>query len=387
MKVLYVIDSLGAGGAERSLAEMHPLLEEAGIQTVILCFHHSEEGFETEAVRGGADVRFIGARGAWSRSRAIRKVIAEEAPDIVHTTLYEADVAGRLAAIGHKATVVTSLVNTPYTPLRRLDPNIRPWRLRVVQAIDASTARHLTNHFHAITGAVKEWAVTALRLDPDRITVIERGRDPIRLGAPSSERRDRSRKALGLDPDDRVLLSVGRQEYQKGQRYLLEAMRLLSTDHAPVKLLVAGREGHATSELRGLASGLPSVRFLGHRDDLPEILAAADVFVFPSLYEGLGGSLIEAMALGLPIVASELPAVREVLREGENALLVEPASPSAIASSIDRLAGDPALSERFGKRSREIFLERFTLERSAARMIELYERLGPDVRLPSASAN
>lgn len=182
-----------------------------------------------------------------------------------------------------------------------------------------------------------------------------------------------------------MLLSVGRQEYQKGQRYLIEAMRQIETDR--VVLLVAGREGHATGELRAAAADLASVRFLGHRDDLPEILAAADVFVFPSLYEGLGGSLIEAMALGLPIIASDLPAVREVVRQGSNALLVEPASSTALAVAIDQLARHDAVAARFGAESREIFLERFTLDRSTKAMVDLYQRLCPNVRLRSPSSN
>ena len=122
------------------------------------------------------------------------------------------------------------------------------------------------------------------------------------------------------------------------------------------------------------------MRFLGHRDDAPEVLAAADVFVFPSLYEGLGGALIEAMALGLPIVASDLPAIREVVEPGSNALLVEPGSPADLADAIVALADDPERRRRMGARSRAIFEDRFTLERSARRMLDLFERVATDGR-------
>ena len=122
----------------------------------------------------------------------------------------------------------------------------------------------------------------------------------------------------------------------------------------------------------------------GHRDDAPEILAAADVFVFPSLYEGLGGSLIEAMALGLPIVASDLPAIREVVEPDRNAVLVPPGSPSELASAVEPLLGDEPRRKAMGARSRQIFEERFTLERSASRMIELFERVAAGGRRPAA---
>lgn len=111
---------------------------------------------------------------------------------------------------------------------------------------------------------------------------------------------------------------------------------------------------------------------MGHRDDVPDLLAAADLFVFPSLFEGLGGALIEAMALGLPIVASDLDAVREVVDEGRNAVLVPPASSRALADAIVMVLDDRRKAAAFGARSRVIFAERFTSDRSVARMIALY---------------
>ena len=114
------------------------------------------------------------------------------------------------------------------------------------------------------------------------------------------------------------------------------------------------------------------IRSYGYREDVPDLLAAADVFVFPSIFEGLGGALIEAMALGLPIVASDLAAVREVVEEGRNAVLVPSSSPRALADALDALLDDRRRAAAFGARSREIFIERFTADRSTRRMIELY---------------
>jgi glycosyltransferase involved in cell wall biosynthesis len=225
---------------------------------------------------------------------------------------------------------------------------------------------------------VKEAAVADLGIPPERITVIERGRDPERLGRPSPARRARARRAVGLRDGEVLLLNVGRQEFQKGQEHLLEAFAALAERRPRLRLLVAGRKGHATPRLEAAVRRLGldgAVRFLGHREDVPELLAAADVFVFPSLYEGLGGALIEAMALGLPIVASDLPAIREVVEEGRNAILVPPASPSELAQAIDSLVDDPSRRAAMGARSREIFEERFTLERSVERMVELYRRV------------
>jgi glycosyltransferase involved in cell wall biosynthesis len=117
------------------------------------------------------------------------------------------------------------------------------------------------------------------------------------------------------------------------------------------------------------------VRFLGHRRDVPEILAAADVFAFPSLWEGLGCSVLEAMALGLPIVASDLEPIREVVEDGRCAVLVPPRTPGALASAISSLLDDRPRAEDLGREGREIFRRRFTLERSTQRMVELCRRV------------
>jgi hypothetical protein len=179
---------------------------------------------------------------------------------------------------------------------------------------------------------------------------------------------------MGVPDDAQVVVTVGRQEYQKGHRYLIEAFANVASDHPSALLLITGRQGHATTQLEELIAKLnldSVVRLLGHRSDVPEVLAASDMFVFPSLYEGLGGALIEALALELPVVASDLPALREVVREGEDAILVPPGDPDALGSAISSLLDDPATMEAYGARSREIFDEEFRAEDATERMVAL----------------
>jgi glycosyltransferase involved in cell wall biosynthesis len=385
VRVLFVIDGLGTGGAERSLAEMLPGLRDSGIVPLVACLHLRDLGVQRDLQHQGFDVRVLTSThdGSWiralpSRVRAIRGLISSFRPDVVHTTLFASDISGRLAAARTPAAVISSVVNTSYAPVRTHDPNIRPGQLRVLQAIDSLTAHRLTTHFHAISHAVKRAAVTALRLPPQRITVIERGRDPARLGLPGAERRVRTRARFGLDADDEVLINVARHEYQKGQRFLLEAVARASAEHPRLVLLVAGREGHSSSELERLRAHLglgDRVRFLGHTDDVPDLLAASDLFVFPSIYEGLGGAVIEAMALKLPVIASDNEAIREVVEPGRSATLVQPGSPVQLAEAIHDLLVDRSKTLAFGARGREIYLERFTLGRSVERMAKLYQKV------------
>ena len=152
----------------------------------------------------------------------------------------------------------------------------------------------------------------------------------------------------------------------------------MSAHRAALKVLIAGNEGNFSGELKALCEKNSTegfVRLLGHRDDIPVLLSAADIFVFPSLYEGAAGAVVEAMALGLPIVASDIPSIREIVEPGRNGILVEPGSPEKLAKAIDLLMEDKEKRALFGRRSREIFLERYTSDRSMSRMIVLYEEV------------
>jgi glycosyltransferase involved in cell wall biosynthesis len=265
-----------------------------------------------------------------------------------------------------------------YDPARLADPNVRPWKLQAARLLDGWTARHLTDHFHAVSWAVKSAAVASLGIDPDRITVIERGRDPVRLGVPSPERRARARATLGLGEEARAIVTVGRQEFQKAQDDLVSAFELLSANHRDVELFLVGPSGNRSRELRVRVDGSghrDRIHMLGHRDDVPDILAAADVFVLPSLYEGFPGAVIEAMALGLPVIASQLPTVQELVEDGRSGLLVPAGNPARLAEAIRRVVGDPRTSRRLGERGRELFLARLTALQSHRRTVQLYERL------------
>lgn len=344
----------------------------------MICQKERREGVESQVRMGETSVRFLSRKGWVGKAIELRGMIEQEEADLIHTTIFESDLVGRFAACGMGIPVLTSLVNDSYSRLRLRDPNVNRLKLWGASTLDGWTSRHLTTHFHAITRAVKEAAIERLRIPSEKITVIERGRDPMRLGEMSIERRHAARRGLGLKEDSEVLLNVARQEYQKNQALLLHAAADLALQRPSLKVLIAGRRGNATQDLEreiGRLSLAGRVELLGHREDVPELLAAADLFVFPSLYEGLGGALIEAMGMGLPIVATRIPAISEVVEEGENALLVDPESPNGLAAAITILLSDPEMRRRFGRRSREIFLDRFTLDKSIRRMTELYQNL------------
>lgn len=378
LRVLLVLNSLGAGGTERSTALLLPGLRAAGIEPIVACFVRREEGDQQAVIDAGFDVRFV--EGGWlARIRGLRRLIGEVRPAVVHTAIFEADVAGRVAAAGTGIPVMSSLVNTPYDQARYSDPRVTPWKLRVVQVVDSLTGRLLATRFHAVTVGVARDAVENLRFRPSRIRVVERGRDLTELGEPSASRRLTVRRRLGLQPDVPVVVAVGRVEYQKAHGALVEALARLSSSRPDMVLLIAGRDGNASGELaaaveRNQLDG--RVQVLGHRSDVPDLLAAADVFAMPSLYEGTAGAAIEALALGVPVVATGLAGTEGLLVDGLNARLVPAGSVDELAAAIEVATSDAdGRNAALTDAGRRAVQERFTLDRAVDEMASLYREV------------
>lgn len=372
IKVLYVINGMGTGGAERSLAELIEPMSDQGVDYTIACLYERRQGVADQVE---TDVRIVGDQKL-SAIRRIRRLIHEIEPDLIHTTVFESDILGRLASIGTGVPVVTSLVNTSYSLGEIEHPDISRTKLEIARIIDSLTARYRNAGFHSLTHASKAANARALRLNPDSIVVIPRGRQQARVGRNDAERRADARSGLGLAPDEAVLLSVGRREHQKGQIHAIEAMPHIHQTHPGAILLVAGRDGSASSRLERRVQDLglrDSVHFLGHREDVPDLMVASDVLVFPSLYEGLGGTLIEAMALGLPIVASDISVLREVA-DGV-AFFARGQDSEDLARAIrDALSGGRDVTRRIVAGQRR-FVRRYVIESVAQQMDTWYREV------------
>lgn len=376
MRVLYLIDSLVPGGAERSLASLAPYFTGAGVGLDV-AYLHDRPGLQATLEQAGAELFCLGSGRDRLRSiHLTRRLIAERTPDLIHTTLFEADLAGRTAGWLCRVPVVSSLVNVEYGPEQRSDPRLRGWKLKAAQAADVGTARAV-RRFHSVSRSVADVMARRLLIPRSRIDVVPRGRDANRLGQRTFERRAAVRGTLGVDSATPLVLAVARHEYQKGLDLLLEALPRVLQIVPDVRLVVAGREGGQTSGLRQAIVRLQLnevVRLLGARDDVGELLCGADLFVAPSRWEGLPGAVLEAMALEAPIVASDIPSVREAVGAGSKALLVPPGDPEALADAVAASLRDPSAAAVRARRAREDFLERFTLEAVAVGMLSFYER-------------
>lgn len=375
MHVMWLIDSLVPAGAERSLVAMAPYLIGSGLKLDVV-YLRDRPGLQSELLEAGARLLCLdGSGGPIGYIRRTRRLLTKEKPDILHTTLADSNVVGRIASVGVTTKVVSSLVNVQYGPEHWSDPNVRRWRMRMLQAVNALTARRV-NQFHAVTREIAEVMARRLLIPRDRIEVIPRGRDPRSLGVRSPERRAAARQRLGVQEERTMILAVARHEYQKRLDVLLRAVPLLVEEGLDPVVFVAGRKGSTTSDLRAIvdAEGLRGrVTFLGIRDDVPELMCAADALVLPSRREGFPGVLVEALALETPIVASDLRGIREVVG-GDTARLLQQVEPRTIARAIRDTVSQRHESQAMTARGRARFIERHTIEAVAERLIDLYDR-------------
>lgn len=234
-------------------------------------------------------------------------------------------------------------------------------------------------HAHRIVAVSRfvEDSVLAAGFKSHQVEVIYDGVELPPL--PGRDERLQARRRFNLPNSDAcpLLGCVGYLLPEKGQEFLIRALPLLQERYPNVRLLLAG-DGPCRTRLEKLARDLgvsPNVQFAGFVDDIGQVYRALDVFVFPSLAEPLGSSLLSAMSYGLPAVAVAQGAAPEVIENGRNGFLVDAPDPGAIAAAVSRLLDDSALSAKLGIAARETIEQRFSVDHMVQATIELYRRV------------
>jgi glycosyltransferase involved in cell wall biosynthesis len=373
MHVMHVIDSMHGGGAETSILEVAPILTKRGIRTSIVTLFADDGGLEDRLDAVGLKRIRLKHRDPLGLTLELRNLICSEHPDLLHTTLLFANLTGRVAGQTVRLPVVTTLANQDYGREHRKNSHYGSWSVRAVHAADMLTVP-LTTRFHAISKDVARVMSRRLRIPKDRIQVVYRGRDPARLGTPSLDRRLRARAALSIDAKAPVVLSVGRLDQQKGVDTTIDAFRRLLERVPDAMLIVAGRPGNASALVEAKARNYPAIRLLGHRTDVPDLMCAADVLSFPSRWEGLGGTLVEAMALRLAIVASDIPPLVETIGD-VGWPMVRPDDGQALAEGLASLLRPGAENDVRKTAGESRFREFFTAEAAADGMAGLYRNV------------
>ncbi|MCJ7533579.1 MAG: glycosyltransferase family 4 protein [Anaerolineales bacterium] len=240
----------------------------------------------------------------------------------------------------------------------------------------------MTNCLVTNSQHVRDQAIELEGVKSEKIVVIPNGigsefcltaKNTLFNGVSAIVARQKTREVLGISLQAQLLLSVGRLTDQKGHIYLVDAMPYVLSHFPDALVLLAGdgstRQG-LEERVRELGIG-GAVRFLGTRSDIPALLAAADLFVLPSISEGMPNALLEAMGMGVPVVAFFLGCVEEIVTHGETGYLVFPGDARALGEAIVSLLENLDLRMRLGKAGRELVEKKYTLEQ----MCESYERI------------
>jgi glycosyltransferase involved in cell wall biosynthesis len=371
LRIAHLIESDGPGGAECVVAQLATAWQASGAHNVVF-IPGDGEGWLTDQLDGsGVTIEFFRVERPVSPAcaRSLEAAFRRHRITVAHSHEFSMAVYGAWASWRARVPHVITMHGGRYyaARLRR--------RLALRAAIGAS------GRTVAVSSSLASELSQDLCVRPARIATIPNG---VRYVPPE---RATLRDELRLGPDDRLLVSVGNLYPVKGHEHLIEAMALLIARHPTLHLAIAGR-GEMQDALGARARGLGlahRMHLLGLRPDIPAVLAAADMFVLPSLSEGLPLALLEAMFAGRPIVASDVGEVARALAHGEAGVVVEPGNPPALAAALDEVLSNPTLARELGERARC----RAAAEYDVSQMVRRYGSIYEDVltRSPRPLAN
>jgi glycosyltransferase involved in cell wall biosynthesis len=371
IRLLNVVPTLLCGGTETQFMTLARSLDSDRFDVRFACLRQWGP-FVDELAQRHIPLReypvttFLGLNAVKQQARFARDV-RRDGIDIVHTYSFYGNVfavpPGRVSA----PVVVASI--------RDRGLYLTPMQKRVQRYVCRFADCVLVN-----AEAVKSWLVND-GFSPSRITVIPNGVDMSRFSARANPAA--LRESLGIAVNARLVVVVSRLHRLKGIEDFLDAAAVVASTHHDVRFLVVGEPSPVGNreyleELSGRSQRLgiaDRVVFTGLRDDVPALLSAADVAVMPSLNEALSNVLLESMAAGAPVVATDVGGTSEALQNERNGLLVPPASPSSMAAAINRLLSNPSLAGELGARGRQTIVDRFSLDRMVAKTAAIYEDL------------
>jgi glycosyltransferase involved in cell wall biosynthesis len=382
LHVVHLIEALGPGGAERLLYTNLKHLDADRIRsTVITVYPHATHWLEPiEAL--GVPVVCLNCRSARDLPmgvRALRSWLLANRPDLIHSHLWAANIIARVAGRLTHVPVISSVHNPDHEAEAWADgADVSLIKRRVVRALDRWTARVGNERLIAVSDYVKRSANRHLRVSLDSIDLVYNPIDVDHLQSASKTGRAEMLRSLGLPAGSLILLNVARVSPQKGLLYALRALPSILRQYPAAQLVSVGATTDPAwlEQLQREAAALgvtDHFHVLGSRRDVIDFLRACDVFIFPSLYEGLGIALIEAMAAGCAVVASSAGPIPEVVTHEQDGILVPPGEAEAIAKAVCELLGDESMRTRLGTAASSTAFSRFQPEKSAAALTRIYE--------------
>lgn len=364
-RILHLFVSLPMGGAENLLLSTLRLLDPERFSSVVCCIGERGEIGEQILAMGVPLVELhLLKKGGFDRNivTALVDLIRLEKIDLVHSHLYHANFYGRLAARKVGVPAIASIHNT-YTRTK-LHRQLINW--------------YLSRNTAAIITGSEEIRRDVIRYDHVPESMVELIPNSIDLSRSESRlSKSQARENLGLPEDATVVGTVGRLEEQKGHRYLIEALALLRQKGIDAYLLLVGdgRERVALNTQTQQLGLEDRVKFLGTRQDLGDLFRAMDLFVMPSLWEGMSLAMLSAMAAGLPVIATDVGGVRNVLGSGGYGFIAAAGDANRLADKIAYSLGHPEMANEKARRGKQKIEATFSDHGMVNKLQEIYARI------------
>ncbi|MFW5888114.1 MAG: glycosyltransferase [Patescibacteria group bacterium] len=365
IKIMYVLTGLHTGGAEVLLRDLLRKIDREKFEPVVVSIVPiGQIGKEIE--QAGDRVISLKINRKWNfllMFGRFLKLIKKEKPQIIHAHLFHAIFLSRLAKLFNKKTKIISTIHN-----ENIGGRSREFLLRMTDRLSDIT--------NTISQRVSEIMVDKKVVKKDKVRTVYNGID-LEKFYPDPEKGKKIKERLDIENNYPVLISVGRLAEAKGFGYLLESVKELKKEYNDIVLIILG-EGEKRQELESKIKDLNlenNIFLSGNKSNVVDYLNSADIFVSSSLWEGLPTAILEAMACGLPVVATNVGGTAEIVEDGRQGLLMDSQSPEQITEKVTYLLNNDEKKDKFRKEARIKIKNNFTLEE----MVKNYEKMYIDL--------
>ncbi|MGR3301541.1 MAG: glycosyltransferase [Candidatus Scalindua sp.] len=364
INVIHLVDELTIGGLEKILTTIVLNLDRKKYNVSVWCLR--EGGFfANKLVKEGIDVKILHistSRNPLSIHK-LYKLLKNRKFDLIHTHAYSAGTIGRISAFLAGVPVIISHNHSVYDYYNKYYHFVE-WLLCLI-----------TDKIICVSDIVKKFTNETQRINANKLITIHNGIDSV-CSVTGKEASD-IRKKLGIPHNHTVISTIAHMEEHKGIKYLLESASLLLQSRNDISFLLVG-EGALKEELKILCADLKiekNVIFAGERSDISEILSLTDIFVLPSLREGLGLAILETMACGKPVIATNVGGIPEIVKDGVSGILVSPRDPEALHTAMKELLDDKEMQKKMGANGEKVCNEKFNSKVMVGQIENLYDFL------------
>lgn len=363
-KILYIIWSLEPGGAERVVIDLAKHIDRIRFEPYVCCINQPGR-LSDELVNNDISIFHLNKRGKidFSALRRLIRIMKEKDFDIIHTHMFTANLWGRLANIFARR-----------RPVVITEHNIDEWKNVLHFLLDRILLLY-TQKVIFVSDKVRQFYEKKVNVPEEMSVVCHNGIDTSRLSIENG--RDKFRVSIGVRDDALLIGSIGRLVPQKDVKNFLRAFYKVKNEKEDIIAIIVG-DGPEREELVNLRDELnlsDCVKFLGMRNDIGDILNSLDLLVVSSKREGLSISILEAMSMRVPVIATNVGGNSECIIDGETGLLVPPEDPGALSQAILKGLSNKETLKDMGKKAKRLFEERFTVDK----MVKLHEEIYEDI--------